>query len=75
MAEAQCRACGARVIYSAADYIDVLDYMLERTQALLLLIPEDDSDARETTLYQISVMQELKCQLEAGTSSRVVPVH
>lgn len=63
------------MIYSIPDYLEVLDYMLERTQALLLVIPEVDKDGREMTLYHISVMEELKCQLEAGTPTHIVPIH
>jgi hypothetical protein len=63
------------MIYGVGDYLDALDHCIERSEALLLLIPEDDEDAREMTLYHIAALSELRERLEASTPSTFIPVH
>lgn len=63
------------MIYQIVDYLDALDHMIERSSALLLIIPESDTDARDMTLFHIAALTELREQLEASTPSRLIPVH
>lgn len=46
--------------FKVADYLDVLDYILTRTRALLEIIPDDDKEARELTIRHIAVLDELR---------------
>ena len=60
-----------------ADYLDVLDTMIERHEVLLEhVIPEDDEEAREDCAYEIAVMQQLREKIqEAWSSVTIVRVH
>jgi hypothetical protein len=49
--------------FTAEDYVEILDMMIEKHEMLFYLVPEEDEEERHEILRELAIMTELRIQI------------
>jgi len=49
--------------FTAEDYVEILDMMIEKHEMLFYLVPEEDEEERREIRRELAIMSELRIQI------------